>query len=586
MSCTAVKRLTRQLRNFRLAAFALVLFVLNAAAFSSAQATFTNLFDFNGTDGSNPQYVYLVQGTDGQLYGTADGGGNNSDGSVYKITTTGSTFTPLWSFCTLTNCADGAFPYGGLVLAPNGNFYGTASELGLDTEGACDTGIYGCGTIFEITPAGVLTVLHTFTGPDGFEPYANLTLGTDGNLYGTTLYGGNISASGCSGIGCGTVFKVTLPAKGTPKFTSLYSFPGSQAPNGQNPFGRLFQGSNGNFYGTTLDGGASCCGTVFEITPAGKLTTLYSFSSIPPNPYFPYGGIIQGTDGSFYGTTAEGGTNGYGAVYKLVGKKLTTLYNFCQLTNCADGNYPYGGLIQATDGNLYGTTGFGGPSEGTVFQITPEGALTTLYTFCPEPGCADGSGPLGDLLQATDGNFYGTTVQGGVSGALGTIFSVSTGLGPFVQSISSSGKVGATVTILGTNLTGSTAVNFGAGPATFKVNSTGTAITTSVPAGATTGPINVVMPSGTLAGNAAFKVVPQNKAFTPSSGPVGTVVTITGVSLTQATKVTFGGVAATSFTVNSDTQVTATVPSGAKTGKIVISTPGGSAPSAKSFTVT
>ena len=573
MSCTPVNRLTRELRNFRLASFALVLFVLITSALSSAQATFNSLFEFNGADGQNPQYVYLVQGIDGQLYGTAAVGGNNTDGNVYKITTTGSTFTPLWSFCSLTNCSDGAFPYGGLVLAPNGNFYGTATEWGLDTEGACDTGIYGCGTIFEITPAGALTVLHTFTGPDGFEPYANLTLGTDGNLYGTTLYGGNISASGCSGIGCGTVFKITPQGK----FTSLYSF--GNGTDGGDPIGRLFQGNNGNFYGTTVGD------TVFEITPAGKLTTLYSFTG-GSDGASPYGGVIQTANGTIYGTTAGGGANAYGTVYKLVGKKLTTLYNFCSLPNCADGNYPYGGLIQATDGNLYGTTGNGGPSAGTVFKITPQGALTTLYTFCQQPQCADGSGPLGDLLQATDGNFYGTTFQGGVSGALGTIFSVSNGLRPFVQAVTNSGKVGAKITILGTSLTGTTAVTFSGTAATFTVNSTGTAITATVPGGATTGVVQAITPGGTLSTTVPFKVSPQLKSFTPPSGPVGTVVTITGVSLTQTTKVTFGGVKATSFTVNSDTQVSATVPSGAKTGKIVITTPGGTASSATSFTVT
>jgi uncharacterized repeat protein (TIGR03803 family) len=573
---TLVKRLTRELLNFHLTSFALVLFVLNAAALSSAQAVFTQLVVFDGTDGEGPYYEYLVQGMDGQLYGTTELGGGGV-GTIYKLTTSG-TLTQLYTFCSQTNCADGDLPVGGLVLAPNGNFYGTTSEFGLTTQ-ACDTGVVGCGTIFQITPTGTFTLLYTFTGPDGFLPYANLTLGTDGNLYGTTLYGGNLSASGCSGIGCGTVFKIT-PAG---KFTSLYSF---QGPDGQNPYGRLFQGSNGNFYGTTLDGGPSRGGTIFEITPAGKLTTLYTFGT-GTNPNFPYGGVIQASDGNFYGTTAEGGTNGYGTVYKLVGKKLTTLYNFCQQTNCADGNYPYGGLIPATDGNLYGTTGGAGPSRGgTVFEITTKGVLTTLYTFCSQPGCADGSAPYGDLLQATDGNFYGTTDQGGEANQYGTVFSISTGLGPFVQSLTRSGKVGAAVTILGMNLTGSSAVNFGAGPATFTVNSTGTAITTSVPPGATTGLISVATPSGTLNSNVAFKVLPQIKSFTPSGGPVGTSVTITGVSLAQATKVTFGGVAATSFTVNSDTQVTATVPSGAKTGKIVITTPGGNASSAKSFTVT
>ncbi len=568
MSCTPVKRLTRELRNSHLAGFALVSFVLITAAISSAQATFTNLFDFDGTDGAIPYYVSLVQGIDGQIYGTANGGGNGL-GTAYRVTTAG-TFAQLYSFCSQADCADGGLPYAGLVMTRNGNFYGTTT---------CDNGCTSApldGTIFEITPSGTYSVLHTFVGTDGSGPYSNMTLGSDGNLYGTTVFGGNLSAIGCSGLGCGTVFKIT-PAG---KFTSLHSFQGSvDGSDGQNPIGRLFQGSNGNFYGTTISG------TIFEITPAGKLTTLYSFSG-GSDGGSPYGGVIQTANGTIYGTTAYGGANSYGTVYKLVGKKLTTLYNFCSLPNCADGNYSYGGLIQATDGNLYGTTGNGGPSAGTVFKITTQGALTTLYSFCSQPGCADGSGPYGDLLQATDGNFYGTTFQGGVSGALGTIFSVSTGLGPLIQSVTSSGKVGAAVTILGMNLTGSTAVNFGFTPATFTVNSTGTAITTSVPAGATTGLISVVTPGGTLASNATFKVVPQIKSFTPSSGPVGTVVTITGVSLTQATTVKFGGVAATSFTVNSDTQVTATVPSGAKTGKIVITTPGGTASSATNFTVT
>ncbi|HEV2397766.1 MAG TPA: choice-of-anchor tandem repeat GloVer-containing protein [Candidatus Sulfotelmatobacter sp.] len=543
-----------------------------ATTVASAQATFTSLHAFNSIDGVEPYYEYLVQGTDGQLYGTTYLG--DGTGTVFKIATSGA-LSVLYTFCATAGCPDGDFPIGGLVMAPNGNFYGTTSQYGLDTVGACLPGIYGCGTIFEITPSGTFTVLHTFTGPDGFSPYANMTLGTDGNLYGTTLFGGNQSA--CPG-GCGTVFKLT-PAG---KFTSLYSFQGS---DGENPIGKLFQASNGNFYGTTIVGGASGTGTVFEISSAGKLTTVYNFGA-GTSPGGPYAGIIQGSDGNFYGTTAGGGTTSFGTVYKLVGKKLTTLYNFCSQPGCADGNYSYAGLIQATDGNFYGTTGSGVNPGGTVFEITPSGVFTTLYTFCSQANCADGSDPYGGLLQATDGNFYGTTLQGGEQNQYGTVFKLSTGLGPFVQSVTTSGKVGAAVTILGTNLTGSTAVNFGAASASFTVNSTGSAITTTVPSGATTASITVTTPSGTLKSNATFKVIPKINSFSPSSGPVGTVVTITGVSLTQTTKVTFGGVKATSFTVNSDRQVTATVPSGAKTGKIVITTPGGTAKSPTTFTVT
>jgi len=580
MSCIIANNLTRAPRKSWNVSVALAVFVLFAVAISSAQATFTNLFDFDGTHGSGPQYVYLIQGTDGQLYGTAANNGGNGAGTVYKITTAGS-FTELYSFCSQVGCADGGIPYAGLVMTGNGNFYGTTT---------CDNGCTSApldGTIFEITPSGTYSVLHTFGGTDGSGPYSNMTLGSDGNLYGTTLYGGNLSI--CEGLGCGTVFKITPQGK----FTQLYVFQGGS--DGNNPFGRLVQGNNGNFYGVTAYGGnynftGSGGGTVFEITPAGKLTTLYSFCSQSgcPDGEGPYGAVVQTSNGTIYGTTVYGGTNAYGTLFKLVGKKLTTLYNFCSVQpNCADGNYPYGGLIQASDGNFYGTTNGGGPSAGTVFEFISPGTLNTLYSFCSQAQCSDGALPQGGgLLQATDGNFYGTTMQGGVAGALGTIFSISTGLGPFVQSVTSSGKVGATVTILGTSLGGSTAVSFGGAAATFTVNSTGTAISTSVPTGAKTGLISVTTPSGTLSSNVAFKVIPQIKSFTPSSGPVGTTVTITGVSLTQASKVTFGGVKATAFTVNSDTQVTATVPTGAKTGKIVITTPGGTASSPTSFTVT
>lgn len=581
MSCTSVNSLSRQLSNFYLAVFAIVLFVLIAAASSSAQATFTNLFDFDATDGSGPQYVYLVQGTDGQLYGTAGNGGGNGVGTAYKITTAGA-FTQLYSFCSQAACADGELPYAGLVMTGNGNFYGTTT-----CTNNCSSG--PGGTIFEITPSGTYSVLHTFVGTDGSYPYDNMILGSDGNLYGTTLYGGNVTGNVCSGNGCGTVFKITPQGK----FTSLYSFKGGS--DGQWPTARLLQGSNGNFYGTTTLGGnftftGGGGGTVFEITPAGKLTTLYSFCSQSgcPDGVGPYGGVVQISNGTIYGTTSLGGANAYGTFFKLVGKKLTTLYNFCSVQpNCADGNYPYGGLIQASDGNLYGTTNGGGPSAGTVYEFIPPGTLNRLHSFCSQSQCPDGALPYGGgLLQATDGNFYGTTLQGGEQNQYGTIFRISNGLTPFVQTVTGSGKVGVRITILGTSLTGATAVSFNGTPATFTVNSTGTAITATVPANATTGLVNVTAPSGTLSTIAAFKVTPQIKSFTPPSGPVGTAVTITGVSLTQTTKVTFGGVAANSFTVNSDTQVTATVPTGAKTGKIVITTPGGTASSGTSFTVT
>jgi uncharacterized repeat protein (TIGR03803 family) len=270
----------------------------------------------------------------------------------------------------------------------------------------------------------------------------------------------------------------------------------------------LVQGINGDFYGTTSYGGASkaCkhgCGTVFKMTPSGTLTTLHNFNST--NGADPMAGLVQGTDGNFYGTSYAGGAKGIcpdptgcGTVFKMTPSgTLTTLHSFAG----SDGAYPYAGLVQATDGNFYGTTFGGGSCGGTIFTITPGGTLTTLYTFT----CGtDGWYPNGGLVQGTDGAFYGTTSEADPVG--GTVFSVSVGLGPFVRAQPTSGKVGTAVEILGTNLTGATSVTFNGAAATFTVNSSGAAISTTVPTGATTGTVQVVTPDGTLSSNVAFRV--------------------------------------------------------------------------------
>ncbi len=529
--------------------------VLLATAISAPAQTFNSLMSFDGADGSNPYYVYLVQGTDGQLYGTTYSGGAYGYGSVFKVSTSGAV-TTLYSFCSTGSCTDGANPAGGLLLGTDGNFYGTTLNGGAN----------GLGTVFKVTTTGTLTTLYSFCAQsgctDGYQPYVGLIQASNGTLYGTTSGGGSDDA--------GTVFSITTSGK----FTSLLSFSGAQYPDG-----RLVQGANGNLYGTTYGD------TAYEITSAGKLTILHTFSATDGTN--PTDALVQAGDGTFYGTTTTTGAFGGGTIFSMSSAgKVTVLYNFCTLANCADGQTAYGGLILATDGNLYGTTAAGGTyGFGTVFEYSLSGkVLTTLYDFCPVAGCPDGANPYEGLLQDTNGTFYGTTHNGGTSN-LGTVFSVATGLGPFVAATASSGKVAAKVTILGTGLTGATAVTFDGVAATFKVNSTGTAITTNVPTGAETGNIQVTTPDGTLTSKAIFKVTPQLKTFSPPSGTVGTPVTITGVSLTQTTAVTFGGVKAT-FTVNSDTQVTATVPSGAKTGKIVITTLGGTASSTTNFTVT
>ncbi len=207
-----------------------------------------------------------------------------------------------------------------------------------------------------------------------------------------------------------------------------------------------------------------------------------------------------------YGTTLRGGTNNYGTVFKLTPSgKRTTLYSFCLKSGCTDGSSPYAALIQATDGNLYATTKKGGVyGEGTVFKITPSGQLTTLYSFCPKSGCTDGRFPSAGLVQDTNGTFYGTTSAGG-SNKDGTVFSLSVGLGPFVETQTASGTVGAPVKILGTNLIGATNVTFNGTAAAFTVVSA-SLITTNVPNGATTGTVEVTTPGGTLKSKVPFRV--------------------------------------------------------------------------------
>jgi uncharacterized repeat protein (TIGR03803 family) len=242
------------------------------------------------------------------------------------------------------------------------------------------------------------------------------------------------------------------------------------------------------------------------LTLGGTLTTLHSFNGTDGGCGYVCAPMVQAANGKVYGTTLYGGANGGGTFFEITPTgAFTKLYDFCSQSNCADGQNP-AALIQATDGNFYGTTNFGGPpgngsSCGTLFEITPNGVLTTLHTF----DNSDGSYADGGLVQATNGTLYGTTLVS-TSGD-GTIFSLSVGLGPFVETLPTLGKVGARIKILGTNLTGATGVSFNGAPAAFTVHSR-TLIEATVPAGATTGFVTVIRPGGTLKSNMKFQVRP------------------------------------------------------------------------------
>jgi uncharacterized repeat protein (TIGR03803 family) len=543
------------------------------AAFAEpATTTFVRLADFNGPDGVNP--ASLVQGTDGSLYGTTSGGGLG-DGTVFKITSAGELIT-LYYFCSQTNCTDGISPNTGLIQGADGNFYGTTQFGGENNY----------GTVFKISSIGTLTTLYSFCSAsgctDGGYPIGGLVQAANGAFYGTTTAGGFFSPDQCFSIGCGTFFKIT--SAGT--LTTLYAFcPQTNCTAGTEPNGGLVQDADGNFYGTTVLGGSggdeTCgegCGTVFKITPEGTLTTLFNFEDYDygafPSP------LVQGTDGNFYGTTSMGlYGNGCdcGTIFEITpAGTFKTLHIFG-----SDGQSP-GGVVQGTDGNFYGTTSGGGLGYGTVFKITSAGELITLYSFCSQTNCTDGANPV-SVVQVTNGKFYGTTSGGGTFGD-GTLFDLSVGLGPFVETKPTYGEEGTKIGILKQGFSSSSVIKFGDTKATTIVLSGTTFITATVPAGALTGSLTVTTGTTTLATTKTFKVLPTIASFTPESDPVGTSVTIKGTGLEQTMMVTFDGKSAT-FTVISDTEVMADVPTGAATGRIAVTTKGGSATSATSFTV-
>jgi uncharacterized repeat protein (TIGR03803 family) len=485
--------------GFRRVASILTIFCIVTVASSSAQ-TLTTLLSFDGTNGAG---IYegssLIQGTDGNFYGASLTGGafysssNLGYGTIFKVTPAGR-LTTLYNFCSQSKCADGEYPNGTLVQGTDGNFYGTTQLGGSGLRSDCPD---GCGTVFKVTPAGKLTTLYSFCTQanctDGISTFAGLVQGANGNLYGTTWEGGVTCGA------CGTVFEITP----TGKFTTLHSF---DSTHGSTPMSTLMQATNGVIYGTTQQGGAFGDGTVFAITPAGKFMPLHNFG---PSPVFAAPNtLIQGSDGNLYGTTFDDGLYQFGTVFELtLGGQFTTLYSFCPHPGCYDGAYPKAGLVQGTDGNFYGVAGGGLPLYGVIFQITPAGNFTTLYSFCEQAGCPDGDQPAAAMVQGTDGNFYGTTSGDGVIREFGTIFRWSMGLGPFVEARPNFGQTGRVIGILGNNLTGATSVTFNDAPATFTVVSS-TLIKATVPSGATTGTIEVTTPSRTLSSDVAFQVRP------------------------------------------------------------------------------
>ena len=535
---------------------ALACVMLVTASLTPIEAqTYQDLFDFNcAKGGCNPfDSGQLTQGLDGNLYGTTTDDNTNRHGTIFKMTPTG-TRTQLVAL----NGTTGTRPVAGLTLASDGNFYGTTTSAA-----------GGYGTVFRFTPPSTLTVLHVFNFTDGDTPESAPVEAKDGNLYGAASEG--------------QTYRITLPAgtfKELPNKTPGFTY---------DP---LLLASDGNLYGTTFNGGpgGSGPGTIFRMTTAGAIKVIHNFTGTGGDGSFPDSPLIQAPDGNLYGTTHDGGANGSGEIFKItLAGVFTTLHSFdvysggFRLNN--DGGGPVAGLLFASDGNFYGTTSLGGAfGNGTLFRMTTGGAFTKLFDF--GVSLESGPQPLSGLVEHTNGILYGVT-DGSADSGSGNFYSLS--LPNPIPILKVAGPVwvkpGEPVEILGNNLNEVSKITFAGVQAQFQPGSN-TNLVAVVPSAAIDGVIMATLTTGEqIETQAAMRILPMISNLDPSSGAVGTQVNIVGGGFAKAKKVMFGGVVATSFTIVTPSTIRATVPTGAKTGKVVVTTPNGTATSAQTFTV-
>ena len=395
-----------------------VLMAASLAWASSEQVLYS--FSNNGTNGFTP-YSSLVFDGSGNLYGTTAVGGEYGCGTVFELSPTGTGWTETVIYSFQNNSKDGCMPYAGLIFDGAGNLYGTTYAGGGG----------GNGTVFEVSPAGngqwKEELLTAFAGSRGAYPIGGLTFDPAGNLYGTTVSGGNGSCTG----GCGTVFQLTPAAKGRWNETVLHTFAGA-GEDGAWPYSAVIFDASGNLYGTTFAGGRHSSGTVFELTPGGNSrwseTVLYSFNNNGKDAMAPAAGLVFDGSGNLYGTASSGGKFQLGAVFELSpgasGWTESLLHSFSD--NGKDGYQPYSGLVISPAGKLYGTTSQGGSNGsgwGTVFAMTNDGRGNwrerVLYSF--KNNGSDGYDPyLGNVILDAKGHLYGTTAYGGSGSNCGT----------------------------------------------------------------------------------------------------------------------------------------------------------------------
>ncbi len=571
------------IRNKTLA-ISLLTAVMLCGASTLVEAAPPILHPFAGTEGFGNSFTQnislLAQGRDGNLYGTAPAGGLNFGGTAFKINATTGAYTKLHDFVPAN---EGSIPIGGLTLGNDGNFYGTTFSGGTNNR----------GTIFRVLPNKpinqALELLHSFTAwsatnlKDGSSPYSSPVQGRDGNFYGTTYGGGKLNR--------GTVYKIAPNGTG---FQVIYDF-GQKVNNPDNPALPLFTvhpiaslilGKDGNFYGTTTDDSINSNGTgkIFRITPSGVLTVLHVFHNI--DGYLPRSPLMQGTDGNLYGTTGAGGKFGQGTVFKLnlTGNKLTTLHDFQVCAPCGAGevNKPYAGLVQTGDGTLYGVAATGGLSGlGGLFKITTAGVYVPVFDFVNAAPSPSAAAPFSTPMLHTNGKIYGMYNR-----FPGGIYRFDVGAPAFVKPIPDAATAGVEIGITG-DFVGITDVRFNGISVPF-VKVSDTYITVIVPFGSATGTIVVLKGTIQVKTIKVFLVLPTFTGFSPISGAIGDSIILTGTSLSQVTSVRFAGnktVPRAQISVDNDSQLTVNVPVGAQTGKITIITKGGSAVSATNFKV-
>jgi len=548
----------------------------------------------------------LVQAADGNLYGVSAYGGVNDLGYVYRVSPSSGLLVHLHDF----GFSDGATPRGKLLQAGDGDLYGTTEAGGANQSDYCYEGKgyteSGCGTLFKISVDGSFTKLHDFyTAEDGYQasPSTGVVQGRDGNFYGMAV---QPFPSGTTSL-----FKMT-PAGAV---SVLHEF-ATDFSEGYLAYAGLLAARDGLLYGTTSSNGAipgnpsGGCGTVFQATLDGQLTVLHTFSGATASGSgdgcLPWSTLIE-RRGDFYGTTTDGGNEsnkcaavGCGIVYKIDASGTeTVLHRF--RASPADGEYPQGdGLALADDGTLYGTTGgnaYGeditplcylneGPTSscGTIYQIDGSGKFAQLEIFGGGNG-SYGLFPHATLILASDGNFYGNTFTGGGWG-LGTVFRLVLNPNTPIVSVDSfsppGGPPGTSVELTGTGFTGATSVTIGSNTgllaASFSVISD-SEISVLIPQGAQSSAFGVTAPQGTTYSPVDFYLRPVITGMTPRSAAVGSGITLQGLHFDDLTSITVGGVAANSYTyvTNLDTAINVIIPPGAKSGRIVVSNPGGSA---------